>query len=147
LHRLGYTDDDRYDDMPVSAAHGSKPTRLTVDCALFNVEIEGLKNQVLLTVEAKKEDRLQKPVELQKAKNQVKSYALWTGCYFGLVTDSRVLEVYRIGRLHTEQDETLFSCRREELPVRFPELFSRVSKTTLTDFYLRTIGVTEEIGG
>ncbi len=42
LKRLGFTDDDRYDGMIVSAAHGSKSTTLEVDFALFNSENENL---------------------------------------------------------------------------------------------------------
>lgn len=57
LARLGYTDDDRYDGMPVPAAHGSRDTTLVIDFALFNASLESLRNQPMLTVEAKRESR------------------------------------------------------------------------------------------
>jgi len=84
LKRLGFSDDDRYDGMIVKAAHGSKSTTLEVDFALFNSENENLKRQTLLVAEAKKEDRLYKQVELDKAQKQVKSYAIWLSCHFGI---------------------------------------------------------------
>jgi len=145
LARLGFDDDDRYDDMPVEAAHGSKHTILLVDSACFNASLDGLKNQVLLTVEAKREDRLRKKVELQKAKNQAKSYALWTGCYYCMVTDGRVIEALRIARSHIEDDETIFSCAREDLKRRFSELYGYISKQALTAVYLQRISTAIEL--
>ena len=43
LSRLGYSEDDRYDAMPVTAANGSKQTTLEIDFAVFNNEVESLK--------------------------------------------------------------------------------------------------------
>lgn len=89
LRRLGYSDDDRYDGMPVPAAHGSRATTLVIDFALFNSVVEALRNQPLLTVEAKREERLTKAKEIQKAHNQAKSYCLWTQARFeGLIDPS-----------------------------------------------------------
>jgi hypothetical protein len=93
LQRLNFNENDRYDGMLLSAAHGSKQTTLEVDFALFNSENENLENQPLLIAEAKKEDRLYKQVELDKAQKQVKSYAVWLSCHFGLVTDSKLIQI------------------------------------------------------
>jgi hypothetical protein len=65
LTRLGYTDDDRYGGMPVPAAHGSRATTLVIDFALFNSTNKSLRNQPLLTVEAKHESRLKKAKEIR----------------------------------------------------------------------------------
>lgn len=145
LFRLGYSEDDRYDDMPVTASSGSKPTILKSDFALFNKNLESLKNQVLLTVEAKKETRLKKPVELEKAQNQAKSYSIWTGCSFSMITDSRILQVHKLARNHVENDKLLFSCNRTELKEKFQDLYRLISKDSLTKFYLRRQSTTEEI--
>lgn len=145
LSKLGYCEDDRYDGMPVTAANGSKQTTLEIDFALFNNEVECLKNQVLLTVEAKREDRFRKAAELAKAKNQAKSYALWTGCSYCLVTDGKTLVVSELARSHVENDRQLFSCEKENLKERFPDLFCLVSKDSLTAFYIKKVGSVEEI--
>lgn len=145
LAKLGFTEDDRYDDMPVSASNGCRPTILKVDFALFNEAYESLKGQVLLTVEAKREERLSKPVELRNARNQAKSYALWTGCYYSMVTDSRQIEVYKLARTHIEKDQLLFSCARSELKDTFGSLYATVSKQALTAYYLEKLGGADEL--
>jgi len=60
LAKLGFTDDDRYDGMPVSAAHGARDTTLVIDFTLFNSGLVSLWKQPLLTVETKLENRLSK---------------------------------------------------------------------------------------
>jgi hypothetical protein len=69
LARLGYSEEDRYDGMPVPAAHGSRATTLVIDFALFNADLEALRNQPLLIVEAKREHRLVKTKEVTAAHN------------------------------------------------------------------------------
>jgi hypothetical protein len=144
LHRLGYTDDDRYDGMPVPAAHGSKNTTLVIDFALFNATMESLRNQPLLTVEAKHESLLVKQKELLGAHNQAKSYCLWTQCDFFLVTDGRLIQVYRVGKGGFGELAPIFSCARHELAVRFAELYGLISKAALTPHYLAKLSSTEE---
>ena len=144
LSRLGYSDDDRYDGMPVPAAHGSRDTTLVIDFALFNAGIESLRNQPLLTVEAKRENRLSKSKELASAHNQAKSYCLWTQCDFFMVTDSRTIHAYQVARGRFGELTPLFACERHELPVRFAELFAVLSKEALTRHYLAKVSTTEE---
>ena len=145
LTRLGYGEDDRYDGMPVPAANGSRGTTLVLDFALFNSSLESLRNQPLLTVEAKREGRLSKQRELVSAHNQAKSYCLWTQCDFFMVTDSRILQVFHIARGRIGELAPLFACERNELPVRFNDLYARVSKEALTRYYLAKFATTEEI--
>lgn len=134
LKRLGFNDDDRYDGMIVNAAHGSKQTILEVDFALFNSENENLEGQPLLVAEAKKEDRLYKQVELDKAQKQVKSYAVWLSCHFGLVTDSKTIQVIDLFP-SIKGMKVIFDCKREELKDRFNELYNLISKDCLTNYY------------
>jgi len=134
LKRLGFNDDDRYDGMIVNAAHGSKQTTLEVDFALFNSENENLEGQPLLVAEAKKEDRLYKQVELEKAQRQVKSYAVWLSCHFGLVTDSKSIQVIDLFP-SIKGMKVIFDCKRENLKEKFFGLYKLVSKTSLTNYY------------
>lgn len=144
LTRLGFADDDRFDGMPVPAAHGSRDTTLVIDVALFNASMESLRNQPLLTVEAKREDRLTKKRELLSAHNQAKSYCLWTQCEFFMVTDSRTLHVYHVARGRFGELSPLFACERHELLDRFSDLYAVVSKDALTRHYLKRLSAYEE---
>ena len=144
LTRLGYEDDDRYDGMPVPAAHGSRKTTLIIDFALFNSKLSSLHNQPLLTVEAKREGRLVKQRELMNAHNQAKSYCLWAQCDFFMVTDSRTLQIFHVSRGYLDELTPLFSCERNELPERFGDLYSRISKDVLTRYYLSKLSTIEE---
>lgn len=144
LARLGYTDDDRYDGMPVPAAHGSRDTTLVIDFALFNASMESLRNQPLLTVEAKRENRLAKQKELVSAHNQAKSYCLWTQCDFFMVTDSRTVQAYHVARGRFGELSPLFACERHDLLNRFPELYAAISKDALTRHYLAKLSTNEE---
>jgi len=139
LNRLNFNENDRYDGMLVSAAHGSKQTTLEVDFALFNSENKNLENQPLLVVEAKKEGKLNKQLELDKAQKQVKSYAVWLSCHFGLVTDSKTIQIID---LFTKINgmTVLFQCKREELKEKFDEIYKLISKESLTNYYEELYG-------
>ena len=139
LNRLNYSENDRYDGMPVHAANGSKQTTLVVDFALFNSENENLENQPLLVAEAKKENRLYKQVELENAQNQVKSYAIWLSCHFGLITDSKTLQIIDLfPKLNGMK--VIFECKKEELKDKFGEIFDLISKESLTEYYEKMYG-------
>lgn len=134
LTRLEYSENDRYDGMCFKAFNGSRPTILETDCSLFDADNELLDNQVLLVVEAKRENRLVKEVELSKAQKQTKSYAIWLSCHFGLVTDGRKLQVLdlfpNIGGMNI-----LFECEISDLKNRFGELYQLIGKKALIDYY------------
>jgi len=134
LYKLGYIEDDRYDGMIFKAYNGSKSTILETDFSLFDAENENLENQVLLVVEAKKEDRLVKEVELAKAQKQTKSYAIWLSCHYGLVTDARKIQVLNlfpsIGGI-----VVIFECQVSELKERFEELYNLIGKQSLVEYY------------
>lgn len=139
LKKLGFNDDDRYDGMPIKANNGSKKTILEIDFALFDSKNPTLNNQTLLIVEAKKEGRLQKSIELENSQNQVRSYAFWASCSFGLLTDSQIIQI--IGYSSTMIGmEVIFNCDRKELKDRFTELYTLISKKTLSLFYENRIG-------
>lgn len=134
LSKLNYSENDRYDGMTFTAYNGSRPTILETDCSLFDAENESLDNQVLLVVEAKRENRLVKEVELTKAQKQTKSYAIWLSCHFGFVTDGRKIQVLdlfpNIGGINV-----LFECQITELKERFAELYNLIGKERLVEYY------------
>jgi hypothetical protein len=134
LSRLDFNDDDRFDGMTINVANGSRSTVLEVDFALSNFENKELEGQILLVVEAKKEDRLHKQVELDKAQKQVKSYAIWLSCRFGLVTDSKTIQIIdlfpRINGM-----KVIFECKREDLKENFEYIYKLISKKSLTKYY------------
>ncbi len=134
VSKLNYSENDRYDGMTFTAYNGSRPTILETDCSLFDAENELLDNQVLLVIEAKRENRLVKEVELAKAQKQTKSYAIWLSCHFGLVTDGKKIQVLNlfpsIGGI-----DILFDCHISELKVRFGELNNLIGKERLVEYY------------
>jgi hypothetical protein len=145
LSRLGYGDDDRFDGMPVPAAHGSKGTTLVIDFALFDSSVEGLRHQPLLTVEAKKENRLKKREEILNAHNQAKSYCLWTQCEYFLITDSMTVQAFHIARGNLADLQPLFVCGRHDLKDRFGELYAIISREVLSAYYLKKLTTSEEV--
>ena len=144
LERLGYGDEDRYDGMPIRAAHGSKETTLVIDFALFNSAEESLRGQSLLTVEAKREGRLIKQREVVNAQNQAKSYCLWTQCDFFMVTDGLLVQVFHIRRGRLDALSPLFECERADLKDQFDKLYALASKQALTRYYISKTSTTEE---
>lgn len=130
--------------MTFSALHGSKRTILETDFSLFDAGNEALENQVLLVVEAKREERLVKEVEIERAQRQTKSYAIWLSCHFGLVTDSRkiqVLDLYPPTFAPTVKGiDVKFECEKSDLRERFGELFALIGKPTLVKYYEDLIG-------
>lgn len=138
LAHLGYTEDDRFDAMPTSIPHGSKKLNMEIDFAMFVSEEEELADYPVLLVEAKKEDRLTKQVELQNAQLQLKSYAIGTGCRFGLVTDSRIVQVLDL-MPNMGAYKVIFECQRTELKDRFLELYNFIGREKLKEYYRELI--------
>lgn len=138
LHKLGYSDDDRYDGMPVKGAHGAKETVLVVDFALYNLESTKLLAQALMVVEAKMFNKFSKPNDLVSAVNQIKSYSIWLGCHFGLISDGNLIQVIDLLPSKLGKRE-IFSCSREDLNANFHTLYSLVSKESLTNYYEKMI--------
>ena len=144
LTRLGYTESDRYDGMPVSGAYGSRKKALEVDYGLFNKDNISLAGQVLLIAEAKKESRLVKSVELDNARNQVRSYGVFSGCLFGLITDAKIIEVISLYPIMDNNgDIEIFKCGLDELKKNFGELYKLVSKESLTHRYGKLLKIQE----
>lgn len=136
LGRLGYTDNDRYDGMSLEKREGARKKTLHVDCALYNAEEKMLLEQPLLLAEAKR--HFNKPKDLQEARDQVKSYAMWESCHFGLITDGRKLEVIDLFA-SIKGMKVIFECDQDTLKSNFEILYKMISKTSLTEFYRKFI--------
>ncbi len=101
-------------------------------------DTEEIKSYPILLVEAKKEKRLAKQQEMQQAQLQLKSYSIATGCKFGLITDSHIIQVLDL-MPHIGSYKVLFECQRSELKKRFEELYNLVGKNRLRDYYLQYV--------
>lgn len=134
LARLGYTEDDRFDAMPTNIPHGSKKLSMEIDFAMFISDSEEISDYPVLLVEAKKEHRLIKQVELQNAQLQLKSYAIGTGCRFGLITDSQIVQVLDL-MPNISSYKVLFECQRAELKDGFLELYNFIGREKLKEYY------------
>lgn len=134
LSRLGYTEDDRYDAMPTSIPHGSRKLSMEIDFAMFAVDVEEIQDYPILLVEAKREHRLSRQIELEQAQLQLKSYAVGTGSRFGLITDSRIIQVLDL-MPNIGSYKVLFECQRSELKERFMHIYNLVGKPRLVDYY------------
>lgn len=145
LLRLGYTDDDRFDGMPVPAAHGVRGTTLIIDHAVFNSQLDALKGQPLMTIEAKRDGYLSKAKQIRHAHDQAKSYCFWTQCEFFMLTDGRVVQVYRVGRGRFDEITSLIEVPKESLKDGFADLYGLVSRMALTNLYLGRLSTAEEV--
>lgn len=142
LIRLGYSDDDRYDNMPVITYDGSRKVIRRADFVLSCSNCESLKGQFLLVVEAK---RASKGGELEAAFKQSKSYAFWIGCYHSLVTDGEHIEVFGLSANHVKSDTLLLRCHRNDLREKFPEIYNLVGKKALVKYFLDEYRLAEEL--
>lgn len=133
LNLLGYNDSDRYDGMSVKASHGSKSKPIIVDFALFNSNDEN-EHQTLLIVEVKNEGVFSREIALEEAQQQIKSYAFWTSCHFGLVTDGKIIQIIDCS-YGGKQNKIIFECTREDLKLKFHDLYKLINKKRLTKFY------------
>jgi hypothetical protein len=131
--------------MPVHASMGSKPTVYRVDFALYNKSSPKISHQVILTVEAKREERLSKEVELKNAFQQARCYAMWTGCRFCLVTDSKDIVLYKIGFSPIEKECELIRITRANIATEFSKFYALCSKESLSEYYLSLNERSEEM--
>jgi hypothetical protein len=140
----GLGDSDRFDGMPVRAAIGSRDTTLVIDHAVFNSELDALSAQPLMTIEAKSDSYLSRSKQLHQAHHQAKSYCFWTQSDFFMVTDGRAIHVFRVGRGKFDNIDPLFQSTCQDLKRRFLDLYSLVSKESLSRHYLKKLSATEE---
>lgn len=145
LQKLGFNEMDRHDAMRINTKNGSKNSPIFVDFALYNSGDSELSSQVLMVVEAKKEERLNRQVEIRDAIDQAKSYALWTAAKFCLVTDGKELVVYQVGSSYLDGEKVLLKISRAQLKTEFQKLYNLCSKDALTNWYLSLKAMSEDV--
>ena len=129
LSKLGYSEDDRADGWQFRGYQGSKKIRMEADFVLFDGERTN--DNSLMVVEAKHTDR-----KLSECIGQVKSYAMWLGTNFYMLTNGNEIEVYWMKSVH-QADVKLFSTTRNKLIDDFPKLYGMVSKPATVDYNIR----------
>jgi hypothetical protein len=132
LYRLGYNKKDIHR----GRRFPSRNHTIKVDFALFDHDNNFLERPLLI-VEAKCENKLILQSELKKAQDQVRHYACCSYCHFGLVTDSKVLQIIDLSKNNPEI-HVMFDCKTEELENKFDDIHQMISKERLIKHYGRT---------
>ncbi|WP_394366847.1 type I restriction enzyme HsdR N-terminal domain-containing protein [Mesoterricola silvestris] len=126
LERLGYSEEDRVDGCTIEMTIGSRKVKGEADFVLYDGTNRSRDN-VLLIVEAKRNG-----TRLEQAVEQARSYAMFLGAPFYLVTNGDDLRVFRF-KSALETDVEVFQGTRETLGSRFHLLHGSISKSRVAD--------------
>ena len=135
LELLGYSADDRHEQLSVTMQMGSKKQRGTADFVLFAKNYDKLSEQALLIVEAK----APKVKDLEEAILQAQSYAVAKSCYFGLVTNGDIIKAVKFFSDLHNKNNVVFECEVKDLPKHFLSFYNAVSKESMVRFYSKFI--------
>lgn len=124
---LGYNEEDRADGYPVSIYTGVKKSVKEADFVLFNGKNRAADN-ALLVIEAKSIGK-----KLDKHIYQARSYAMWLGTPYYLVTNGDEIKVF-LFRSAISTDIEVFNAKRNDLKNLFNELYKFVSKQAIIEY-------------
>lgn len=127
LELLGYDEEDRDDGPTVEMSMGSKKLKKEADFILYNGSGERNVNKALLVVEAKNPNS--SASVLKNAINQAKSYAMWTGTPYYMVTNGNIIRIFRYKT--GAQDEEMLQIYRKELVSMFDDLYELIGKEAI----------------
>jgi hypothetical protein len=135
---LGYHDINADMSFRVKNYKGKK-TVIRLDFALFK-DNDSEKKRPILIVEAKREGLFAKreggqfkdPTKVADAQDQLRNYAYWTRCHFGLLTDSKTIQITDFSNFNHEVYQTYL---REDIENSFAEIYDKISKKSLTSYY------------
>jgi len=130
LHRLGYGEDDRSDGYPVEIFEGVRKTTKEADFVLFD-GVERSKDTALMVVEAKASGK-----HLQDYIGQARTYAIWLGTPYYLVTNGGDIRVF-LYRSAIESDVEVLAGSRQNLRGLFPKLYNLISHTAIVEYKRR----------
>ncbi len=133
LENLGYTQRDRYEEMPIIIQVGSKRNRVKADFVLYAKNERKLKDVELLVVEGKNPTKR----SLSEAVEQVRSYSQALYCHFGMVTNGNEIKVLQFFNHIGKKPKVVFKCNRDELKTNFSKLEKLISKKSLVNFYTK----------
>jgi len=121
LERLGFDEDDRADGFPIEIVVGTKRTMAEADFVLFDGRNRSMDN-ALLVIEAKRTTK-----RVKDFISQARSYAMFLGTPFYLVTNGDDIQVFRY-QSPLEADRLIFTGNRISLRNSFAELFRIIGK-------------------
>jgi len=125
LELLGYSEDDRSDGHKVQLSFGSKKKNLQADFVLFDGRNRANSNSLLL-VEVKAVGK-----DLKDAVGQARSYAMWIGAPFYLVTNGEEIRIFYFRKAY-QPDQELFYGKRSDLNEEtFKSIYSHISKDSI----------------
>lgn len=130
LERLGFSEDDRADGYPVEQVVGVKKIKTEADFVLFDGR-NRTKDAALMVVEAKNVGK-----KLGDHIQQARSYAMFLGCPYYMVTNAEEVRVY-LYRSPIESDVEVFSAERRYLKDTFSTLFNLISKPAILEYRRR----------
>jgi len=133
LERLGYTDEDRADGFPVEIYEGVKKATKEADFVLFDGPNRSKEN-ALLIIEAKGPGR-----KLADYIGQARTYAIWLGTPYYLVTNADELRVF-LYRSPYESDVEVFNSTRQNLKAGFRQLYNLISKQAVIEYKRQRTG-------
>lgn len=130
LDRLGYDEDDRADGYPVEIYEGVRRATKEADFVLFDGRNRS-KDNALLVIEAKATGK-----KLQDYIGQARTYAIWLGTPYYLVTNGDEIRVF-LFRSAIESDVEVFSATRHNLKAAFANLYNLISKPAIVEYKRR----------
>lgn len=127
LSLLGYTEEDRADGCPVEIYEGVRKILKEADFVLFDGKNRA-KDNALLVIEAKTVDK-----KLDKYVPQARSYAMWLGTPYYLVTNGDDIKVFHF-RSAISSDVEVFNGKRQELTMTFGNLYRYINKEAIIEY-------------
>jgi hypothetical protein len=127
LELLGYKEEDRADGYPVNIYEGVRKIVKEADFVLFNGSNRA-KDNALLVIEAKSVGK-----KLERHINQARSYAIWLGTPYYLVTNGDEIKVY-LFRGAIWSDIEVFKSKRLNLKNIFKDLYQFISKEKIIEY-------------
>jgi hypothetical protein len=127
LSLLGFTEEDRADGYPVEIYEGVKKSIKEADFVLFDGKNRA-KDNALLVVEAKTVEK-----KLDKYVPQARSYAMWLGTPYYLVTNGEDIKIFHF-RSAISSDVEVFNGKRQDLSATFGNLYRYINKEAIIEY-------------
>lgn len=132
LNLLGYTEEDRSDGYWIEYSHGSKKIKGEADFVLFNGSNKAKSNSLLLV-----EVKAAAVNKLKNAIDQARSYSLWLGVPYYMITNGNDIRVFHYRDPHMTDQEVFFCHRKELNEETFKDIYSYISKEAIINYMKR----------
>ncbi|MHB9072559.1 MAG: type I restriction enzyme HsdR N-terminal domain-containing protein [Desulfobaccales bacterium] len=124
---LGFVEEDRADGYRVEIYEDVRKSLKEADFVLFDGKNRA-KDNALLVIEAKTVDK-----KLEKYIPQARSYAIWLGTPYYLVTNGEDIKVFHF-RSAISSDVEVFSGKRQDLAATFGNLYRYINKQAIIEY-------------